>query len=145
MSSGPGSAAGSRGGGDGGKHTLVEVALVEVVGAGYVHVVETGDIAVAWPESVEEEEEEVVVVVAPASEMLQQLDLSQGTFGEDLLAEDIGDLFDGYALARLVVGGCAAGRMVSVWWAWICSSRHTRRCHRHPAPAPWSHYTARQR
>jgi hypothetical protein len=41
------------------------------------------------------------------SEVLQQLDLAQGTLGEDLLAEDIGDLFDGDALARLVVGGSA--------------------------------------
>ena len=29
------------------------------------------------------------------SEMLQQLDLPQGTLGQDLLAEDIGDLLDG--------------------------------------------------
>lgn len=42
--------------------------------------------------------------VAVAPEVLQQLDLAQGTLGEDLLAEDVGDLFDGDALARLVVG-----------------------------------------
>lgn len=35
--------------------------------------------------------------------MLQQLDLTQGALGEDLLAEDICDLLDGYALASLVV------------------------------------------
>jgi hypothetical protein len=38
------------------------------------------------------------------SEVLQQLDLTQRALGEDLLAEDIGDLLDGHALARLVVG-----------------------------------------
>lgn len=37
--------------------------------------------------------------------MLQQLDFSQGPFGQDLLAEHIGDLFDGDALARYIVGG----------------------------------------
>jgi hypothetical protein len=41
------------------------------------------------------------------SEVLQQLNFAQGALGEDLLAEDVGDLFDGDALARLVVGGCA--------------------------------------
>ena len=41
--------------------------------------------------------------------MLEQLDLAQGTLGKDLLAEDVGDLLDGYALARLVVGGRTAG------------------------------------
>jgi hypothetical protein len=46
------------------------------------------------------------------SEVLQQLDLAQGTLGEDLLAEDIGDLFDGDALARLVVGGSAVWGVV---------------------------------
>ena len=38
------------------------------------------------------------------SKVLEQLDLAQGTLGEDLLAEDVGDLLDGHALARLVVG-----------------------------------------
>ena len=36
--------------------------------------------------------------------MLQQLDLAQGALGQNLLAEDIGDLLDGDALARPVVG-----------------------------------------
>jgi hypothetical protein len=39
-----------------------------------------------------------------ASEVLQQLDLAQGALGQNLLAEDIGDLLDGDALARPVVG-----------------------------------------
>lgn len=38
-------------------------------------------------------------------EVLQQLDLSQRPLGEDLLAEDIGDLLDGDALTSLVVRG----------------------------------------
>ena len=41
--------------------------------------------------------------------MLEQLDLTQGALGQDLLAEDIGDLLDGDAFARLVVGGRAVG------------------------------------
>lgn len=36
--------------------------------------------------------------------MLQQLDLAQGALGQDLLAEDIGDLLDGDALSCRVVG-----------------------------------------
>lgn len=38
-----------------------------------------------------------------AAEVLQQLDLAQGALGEDLLAEDIGNLFDGDALVGLSV------------------------------------------
>lgn len=43
--------------------------------------------------------------IAMASEVLQQLDLSQGPFGQNLLAEHIGDLLDSDTLARLSVGG----------------------------------------
>lgn len=46
---------------------------------------------------------------ACTSEVLEQLDFAQGTLGQDLLAEDVGDLFDGDALARLVVGSRTAG------------------------------------
>lgn len=38
-----------------------------------------------------------------AAEVLQQLDLAQGALGENLLAEDIGDLFDGDTLVGLSV------------------------------------------
>lgn len=38
-----------------------------------------------------------------ASEVLEELDLTQGALGQDLLAEDIGDLLDGDALVALVV------------------------------------------
>jgi hypothetical protein len=67
---------------------LIGVAFVEVIWAGNVHVIETGNISVS-------------------SEVLQELDFAQGTLGQDLLAEDIGDLLDGHALAGLVVGGSA--------------------------------------
>lgn len=38
-----------------------------------------------------------------AAEVLQQLDLAQSALGENLLAENIGNLFDGDALVRLSV------------------------------------------
>jgi hypothetical protein len=43
-----------------------------------------------------------------APEVLQQLDLAQGALGQDLLAEDIGDLFNGDALVGLVIDGRAS-------------------------------------
>ena len=45
--------------------------------------------------------------VSMASEVLEELDLSQGTLSENLLAEDIGDLLDGHAVACLTIGGRA--------------------------------------
>lgn len=39
------------------------------------------------------------------SEMLKQLDLSQGTLGQDLLTEDIGNLLDSNALTCLSIRG----------------------------------------
>jgi hypothetical protein len=51
----------------------------------------------------------MVVGARLASEVLQQLDLTQSALGQDFLAENIGDLLDRDALARLVVGGRAAG------------------------------------
>lgn len=51
--------------------------------------------------------------VAVAPKMLQELDLSQGSLGQDLLAEDIGDLLDGYSLACLMVRGRAVTPRVS--------------------------------
>lgn len=38
-----------------------------------------------------------------AAEVLQELDLAQGSLGQNLLAENIGDLFDGDTLVRLSV------------------------------------------
>lgn len=38
-----------------------------------------------------------------AAEVLQQLDLAQSALGENLLAKNIGDLFDSDALVRLSV------------------------------------------
>lgn len=68
--------------------TFVQIRLIEVIRPGNVHIVKTGDVPVS-------------------SKVLQQLDLSQGPLGEDLLAEDIGDLLDGDAFASLAVGRCA--------------------------------------
>lgn len=45
--------------------------------------------------------------VAMPPEVLEELDLSQGPLGQDLLAEDIGDLLDSHALVGLVVDCCA--------------------------------------
>ena len=42
-----------------------------------------------------------------ASEVLQQLYLAQGAFGQNLLGENICDLLDSDTLASLVVGGSA--------------------------------------
>ena len=54
-------------------------------------------------------QDRMVVGARLASEVLQQLDLTQSALGQDFLAENIGDLLDRDALARLVVGGRAAG------------------------------------
>lgn len=55
--------------------------------------------------------------VAVASEVLQQLDLSQRPLGQDLLAEHIGDLLDGDAFTRLHVrSGTAYGALWSACW-----------------------------
>jgi hypothetical protein len=43
-----------------------------------------------------------------ATEMLKQLDLSQGALCEDLLAENIGDLLDRNAFSGLAIGGSTA-------------------------------------
>ena len=48
--------------------------------------------------------------VAMASEVLQELDFAQGALGENLLAEDIGNLLDGDAFVGLVVDGGTARR-----------------------------------
>jgi hypothetical protein len=44
-----------------------------------------------------------------APEVLEQLDLAQGALGQNLLAEDIGDLLDGDTLVGLVVDRRALG------------------------------------
>lgn len=42
------------------------------------------------------------------SKVLQELDLSQRPFGEDFLAEDIGDFLDSNSLSCLGIGSCTA-------------------------------------
>lgn len=51
--------------------------------------------------------------VTMATKVLQQFNLSQGSLGENLLAEDIGDFLDCYAFASLVVCCCTAITPVS--------------------------------
>jgi hypothetical protein len=46
----------------------------------------------------------VLTYITVSSEVLQKLDLSQGTLGQNLLAEDIGDLLDRNALIGLAIG-----------------------------------------
>lgn len=56
----------------------------------------------------------VVTHVAMAAEVLQQLDLAQGALGENFLAENIGDLFDGDALVGLSVDSGAVIKFLSL-------------------------------
>lgn len=51
--------------------------------------------------------------VSVTPEVLKELDLAQGALGEDLLAEDIGDLLDGDALVRGVVDCSTVQRSAS--------------------------------
>jgi len=48
-----------------------------------------------------------------SSEVLQKLDLSQRTLGQNLLAEDIGDLLDRNSLTGLAVGRGTAEKIIS--------------------------------
>lgn len=48
------------------------------------------------------------------AEVLQQLDLAQGALGENLLAKNIGDLFDGDALVGLSVDSGAVIKFLSL-------------------------------
>lgn len=45
--------------------------------------------------------------IAMTAEVLEELDLAQGSLGENLLAENIGDFLDSNALVRLGVHGSA--------------------------------------
>ena len=97
--------------------TFIEIRLVEVLGAGDVHVIQTGDLGrVRMPsfgspcEAVRGKQTHIPV----ASEVLEELDLAQGALGENLLAKDIGDLFDGDALVGLVVHGGAVRATLAI-------------------------------
>lgn len=76
-----------------------------------------------------------------SSEMLQELDFSEGALRKDLLAEDIGDLLDCDAFLGLPVGGSTVGAAVSKGlqeWAQGGLSHGaslTRQYHRHPDQA----------
>lgn len=53
-----------------------------------------------------------------ASKVLQELDLTQGSLRKDLLAEDIGDFFDGDPVAGQVVCGSTMFLLDAVSLAW---------------------------
>jgi hypothetical protein len=67
-----------------------------------------------------------------SSEVLQQLDFSQGSFCKDLFAEDIRDFFDGDAFAILAVGRSAVDIQVSL--VFNVYGLHTRQFHKRPVP-----------
>ena len=70
--------------------------------------------------------------------MLQQLYLSERPLGQDLLAEDIGNLLDGNPLTSLVVRSSAAKGLSSELASNIVYlSLHTRLCHKHLGLALW--------
>ena len=81
-----------------------------------------------------------------SSEVLQKLDLPERPFGENLLAKNIGDLFDRHTLAGLIVGcGTILDVSAPLKGHWSCpnvillrtsTKGHTKRCHMHPAQAP---------
>ena len=89
-----------------GLRTFIEVGLVEVVRLGNIHVVETCDLDTLAGDRDPGE----YTYIPVASEVLKQLDFSQGTLGQDFLAENIGDLLDGDPLTILAIGGCAVHR-----------------------------------
>lgn len=76
--------------------------------------------------------------IAMATEVLEQLDLSQSALGQNLLAEDVGNLLHRDTLASLDVGGSTGGGQPSQFGA---PTRKTRRAHQetyHTMPyAPW--------
>jgi hypothetical protein len=120
--------------GAGEKLTFIEVCLVELVGARDVHVIETGNLGrpsqlmfsvVFQTHGTIDTAGDLVrtrsswvlrrfgqAYVAVSSKVLKELDFTQRAFRKDLLAEYIGDLFDGNALVRFVVHSSALGIIV---------------------------------
>lgn len=95
--------------------TLVEVSLVEVIGSRNIHVVQASDLLVSKPRQhcAYSPTKNLAVSafgrthIAMSSEVLQQLDLTESSLGENLLAKDIGNLLDGDTFIGLVVHGGA--------------------------------------
>lgn len=99
---------------EGSELTLVQIGLIEVVGSRDVHVVQASDLH-GWAGQPYQDcmwMRQGDTYVAVATEVLEQLDFSQGALGQDLLAEDIGDLLDGDAFAGLGVRSGTAMAMV---------------------------------
>ena len=61
--------------------------------------------------------------IAMTAEVLEELDLAQGSLGENLLAENIGDFLDGNAFAGLGIG-CGTGRE-GCWSVHLFHHTHT--------------------
>lgn len=76
-----------------------------------------------------------------AAEMLQQFDLSQGAFGQDLLAKHIRDLLDGHPVIGYRVGRRTVPEMLGINQTQKRHHQRTRQCHKRPDPAPLSHYS----
>ena len=78
--------------------------------------------------------------IAMASEVLEELDLTQGALGQDLLAEDIGNLLDGNTLTGMIVRGGAVRIVRSqaplLYFLHLLQT-HTRLCHKRLVPIPW--------
>ena len=91
--------------------TLVEVGLVEVVRSRDIHIIQTSDLLQL---DTAHYQSRILTYVAMAPEMLQQLYLTERTLGQDLLAEDIGNLLDSNTFLRLGIGSCTARPTISV-------------------------------
>lgn len=88
--------------------------------------------------------------IAVASEVLEQLDLSQSPLCQDLFAENIGDFLDGNTFSCVIVRGSTKDRILVVSRRMRnglarqtakegCAregSGHTTLCHKHLDPAP---------
>lgn len=89
---------------------LVQVDFVEVGGVDDVHVVEACNVLVTskvtqQPGGARERGGRSARSAYMQLKQLDSLDLPQATLGQYPLAKDIGDLLDGYALARCLVRG----------------------------------------
>ena len=75
--------------------------------------------------------------IAMASKVLEELNLAQGALRQDLLAEDIGDLFDSNSLVGLTVNGGADGVLVARGSKGGGEGSPTKRCRTLLGQAPW--------
>jgi hypothetical protein len=74
--------------------------------------------------------------VAMSSKVLEELDLAQGALRQNLLAKDIGDLFDGDSLVGLAIYGGAVGGVSRPRLQGLGRDRPTKQCRRLLGLAP---------